>query len=142
MKTIWHLIIYIHKWSILRSKLKLGNTFKGRLCYLYGHFTGLTLVLDPSSYREFIYRKIQLRTLLLCKACYVMLHLSREEVCIMYYVYEHCYVMQTVLCFNFLGDKCLSHAKLMSTALTQLLIFRFSCLLTNKGKVQQIDNSN
>ena len=41
--------------------------------------------------------------------------------------------MQAVVCFNCLGDKCLSHAKQMSTALTQLLIFRFSYLLTNKG---------
>ena len=46
--------------------------------------------------------------------------------------------MSPVLCnagcvyVNCIGDKCLSHAKLMSTALTQLLIFRFSYLLTNK----------
>ena len=44
-----------------------------------------------------------------------------------------CYVMQAVLCINCLGDKCLLHAKLMSTALIQLLVFRFSYLLTNKG---------
>ena len=50
--------------------------------------------------------------------------------------------MQAVLCVNYLGDKCLSHAKLMSTALTQLLIFRFSYLLTNKGTAQHIDNPN
>ena len=53
-----------------------------------------------------------------------------------------CYVMQAALSVNCLGDKSLSHAKLMNTALTQLLIFRFSCLLTNKGIVQYIDNSN
>ena len=53
-----------------------------------------------------------------------------------------CYVMQAVSCFNCLGDKCLSHAKLMSTALTQLLIFKFSCLLTYKGIVQCSNNSN
>ena len=51
------------------------------------------------------------------------------------------YVMQAVLCVNCPGDKCLSHAKLMSTALTQLLIFSFSYLLTNKGIAQCIDNS-
>ena len=55
---------------------------------------------------------------------------------------SYCYVMQAVLSFSCLGDKCLSHAKLMSTALTQLLIFRFPCLLTNKGIAQCIDNSN
>ena len=54
----------------------------------------------------------------------------------------YCYVMQAVVCVSCLGDKCLSHAELMSTALTQLLIFRFSCLLTNKGIAQCIDNSN
>ena len=42
--------------------------------------------------------------------------------------------MQAVLIFlNCLGDKHLSHAKLMSTALTQLLVFRFSYLLTKRG---------
>ena len=41
--------------------------------------------------------------------------------------------MQAALCFNFIEDKCLSYAKLKNTALTQLLIFRFSYLLTNKG---------
>ena len=46
---------------------------------------------------------------------------------------DKCYVMLAVLCFNYLGDKCLSCAIWMSTALTELLIFRFSCLLTNKG---------
>ena len=40
--------------------------------------------------------------------------------------------MQAVLWVNCLGDKCLSYAKVMSTALTQLLIFSFSYLLTNK----------
>ena len=55
---------------------------------------------------------------------------------------DGCYVMQAVLCVNCLGDKCLSHAKLISTALTQLLISRFSYLLTNKGIAQCIDNSN
>ena len=44
----------------------------------------------------------------------------------------YCYVMQAALCVNCLGDKCLLHAKLMSTALTQLLIFSFPYLLTNK----------
>ena len=53
-----------------------------------------------------------------------------------------CYVMQAVVSVRCLGDKCLSHANPMSTALTQLLIFRFSCLLTNKGIAQYIDNSN
>ena len=53
-----------------------------------------------------------------------------------------CYVMQAVVSVSCPGDKCLPHARLMSTALTQLLIFRFSCLLTNKGIVQCIDNSN
>ena len=53
-----------------------------------------------------------------------------------------CYVMQAVVSVNCLGDKSLLHAKLISTALTQLLIFRLSCLLTNKGIVQCIDNSN
>ena len=53
-----------------------------------------------------------------------------------------CYVMQAVVSVSCLGDKCLSNGKLMSTAHTQLLIFRFSCLLTNKGKAQCIDNSN
>ena len=53
-----------------------------------------------------------------------------------------CYVMQAVISISCLGDKNLLHAKLMSTALTQLLIFRFSCLLTNKRIVQCIDNSN
>ena len=56
--------------------------------------------------------------------------------------YILCYVMQAVVSASCLGDKCLSHAKLMSTALTQLCIFRFSCLLTNKGIAQCIDNSN
>ena len=51
-----------------------------------------------------------------------------------------CYVMQPMVSVSCLGDKSLLHAKLMSTALTQLLIFRFSCLLTNKGIVQCIDN--
>ena len=54
----------------------------------------------------------------------------------------YCYVMQAVVSVSCLGNRSLSHAKLMSTALTQLLIFRFSCLLTNKGIVQCIDNSN
>ena len=45
----------------------------------------------------------------------------------------YCYVMQAVVCFSYLGDKCLLHAKQMRTALTQLLIFRFSYLITNKG---------
>ena len=53
-----------------------------------------------------------------------------------------CYVMQAVVCANCLGDKCLLHAKLISTSLTQLLIFRFSYLLTNKGIAQHTDNSN
>ena len=53
-----------------------------------------------------------------------------------------CYAMQAVVSVSCLGDKCLLHAKLKSTALTQLLIFRFSCLLTNKGIAQCIDNSN
>ena len=53
-----------------------------------------------------------------------------------------CYVMQAVVSVSCLRDKSLFHAKLMSTALTQLLIFRFSCLLTNKGIAQCIDNSN
>ena len=53
-----------------------------------------------------------------------------------------CYVMQAVVSVSCPGDKCLLHAKLMSTALTQLPIFRSSCLLTNKGIVQCIDNSN
>ena len=34
--------------------------------------------------------------------------------------------------FQWPRDKCLLHAKLMSTTLTQLLIFGFSYLLTNK----------
>ena len=46
---------------------------------------------------------------------------------------EYCYVMQAVLYFNCLGDKCLLHAKRMSTALTQLLAFRLSYLLADKG---------
>ena len=41
--------------------------------------------------------------------------------------------MQAAVCVNCLGDKCLSLAKLMSTALTQLLVFRFSYILTHKG---------
>ena len=45
----------------------------------------------------------------------------------------YCYVMQAVVCVNCLGDKCLLHAKQMGTALTQLLVFRFSYLLMNKG---------
>ena len=53
-----------------------------------------------------------------------------------------CYVMQAVVSVSCLGDKSLLHAKGMSTVLTQLLVFRFSCLLTNKGIVQCIDNSN
>ena len=47
-----------------------------------------------------------------------------------------CKVKQPVLAVvsvSCLGVKCLLHDKLMSTALTQLLIFRFSHLLTNKG---------
>ena len=40
-----------------------------------------------------------------------------------------CYVRQAVICFNCLEDKCLSHAIGMSTALTQLLIVRFSYLV-------------
>ena len=58
------------------------------------------------------------------------------------FVEDYCYVMQAVLCVNCLGDKCLSHATLMNTALIQLLIFRFSYLVTNKGIAQCIDNSN
>ena len=54
----------------------------------------------------------------------------------------YCYVMQAVVSVSCLGDKSSSHAKWMSIALTQLLIFRLSCLLTNKGIVQCIDNSN
>ena len=54
----------------------------------------------------------------------------------------NCYVMLAVVSGSCLGDKCLLHAKLMSTTLTQLLIFRFSCLLTNRGIAQCIDNSN
>ena len=50
--------------------------------------------------------------------------------------------MQAVVSVSCLGDKSLSHAKLMSTALTQLLVFSFSCLLTNKGIAPCIDNSN
>ena len=50
--------------------------------------------------------------------------------------------MQAVVSVICLGDKSLSHAKLMSTALTQLLVFMFSCLLTNKGIAQCNDNSN
>ena len=49
---------------------------------------------------------------------------------------------KAVVCINCLGDKCLLHGILMSAALTQLLIFRFSCLLTNKGIVQCSNNSN
>ena len=56
--------------------------------------------------------------------------------------FQYCYVMQAVVSVSCLGDKSLLHAKLMSTALTQLLISRFSCLLTNKGIAQCIDNSN
>ena len=41
------------------------------------------------------------------------------------------YVMQAAVCVSCLGDKCLLHGNLMSTALTQLLIFRFSYLLTH-----------
>ena len=50
--------------------------------------------------------------------------------------------MQAVVSVSCLGDKHLLYAKLMNTALTQLLIFRFSCLLTNKGIAQCIDDSN
>ena len=63
-------------------------------------------------------------------------------ICKFFTVVNMCYVMQAVVSVSCLEDKCLSHAKLMSTALTQLLIFRFSYLLTNKGLVQCIDNSN
>ena len=42
------------------------------------------------------------------------------------------YIMQAEVYFNCLGNKCLSYAKPMRTALTQLLVFRFPCLLTNK----------
>ena len=35
-----------------------------------------------------------------------------------------CYVMLAVVSVRCLGDKSLSHAKLMNTALTQLLIFQ------------------
>ena len=45
---------------------------------------------------------------------------------------KYCYVMQAEVYFNCLGNKCLLHAKPMSTVLTQVLIFRFPCLLTNK----------
>ena len=55
---------------------------------------------------------------------------------------SYCYVMKAVVSVNCLQNKCLLHAKLMSTALTQLPIFRFSFLLTNKGIAQCIDNSN
>ena len=44
----------------------------------------------------------------------------------------YCYLIQAAVCVNCLGDKYLSLSNLMSTALTQLLIFRFSYLLTNK----------
>ena len=55
-------------------------------------------------------------------------------------VRHYCYVMQAVVSVSFLGDKSLLHAKLMNTALTQLLVFRFSCLLTNKGIAQYTNN--
>ena len=67
-------------------------------------------------------------------------HMSDREILEKYI--NLCYVMQTVVSVSCLGDKCLSHAKLMSTTLTKLLIFRFSCLLTNKGIVQCTNNSN
>ena len=48
--------------------------------------------------------------------------------------------MQAVVSVSCLGDKSLLHANEHCTYTTAL--FRFSCLLTNKGIAQCIDNSN